>query len=219
MSPPPPPPQNHHHHHHHQHSNIKDIAGVVSKSNLNPEATLANVLISSALNNNNGQNVTTHAPPSLALRSLNPPSQPVSSGHTKATRQSHQLPWQPLGGEYIVSLDGGNDDAENDAANNAASTSIVFVFPDNRGVRGRLYITNFRLYFRSSAHDDLSPVIIDLPLGLIHRVEKIGHQSVKQSNLYGLLVTCKNGRRLRFACSAQQDTADTSNSTRSNSHG
>jgi hypothetical protein len=28
-------------------------------------------------------------------------------------------------------------------------SEIVFVMPDNRGVKGKLFISNFRLYFRS----------------------------------------------------------------------
>jgi hypothetical protein len=42
-------------------------------------------------------------------------------------------------------------------------------------------------------------IIIDLPLGFINRIEKLGHQSVKQNNFYGLIISCKNGRKLRFA--------------------
>ena len=34
-------------------------------------------------------------------------------------------------------------------------------------------------------------ITIDLPLGLINRVEKIGHQSSKHTNFYGFLITCK----------------------------
>ena len=74
-------------------------------------------------------------------------------------------------------------------------------------------------------------IIIDLPLGLINRIEKIGHQSSK-NNFYGLLISCKvssdcnfdlflllnslilvfdilkNGRRLRFANNSSLNTQD-----------
>ena len=37
-------------------------------------------------------------------------------------------------------------------------------------------------------------VIIDLPLALINRIEKIGHQSSKNVNFYGLVISCKVSR-------------------------
>lgn len=96
-------------------------------------------------------------------------------------------------------------------------SEIIFVMPDNRGIRGKLFISNFRLYFRSDVRIYLfklskyidkkmkllclkesysfnnyhSNIIIDLPLGLINRIEKIGHQSSKQVNFYGILISCK----------------------------
>jgi len=68
--------------------------------------------------------------------------------------------------------------------------------PDNRAICGKLYITNFRLFFKS---DDLYQInqyqstfiIIDLPLGLINRIEKVGHHSSKTVNFYGLIISCK----------------------------
>lgn len=97
-------------------------------------------------------------------------------------------PWVLLDGETFVN------------ENETPHSEIIFVMPDDRGIRGKLFITNYRLYFKS---DELqiyqSYLIINLPLGLIHRIEKIGHQSTKKSNFYGLLINCKNGRRLRFA--------------------
>lgn len=108
------------------------------------------------------------------------------------------LPWILLNGEVIV------DKNENDST---LYTQIVFVMPDNRAIRGKLYITNFRLYFLSDDFRSTSTqtrFIIDNPLGLIQKVEKIGNTaSSKSSNPYGLLITCKNGRRLRFANSQE----------------
>lgn len=72
----------------------------------------------------------------------------------------------------------------------------MFVLPDNRVINGRLYITNFRLFFKSIdqhqiSNDQPNFIIIDLPLGLINRIEKIGHQSSKHVNFYGLSISCK----------------------------
>lgn len=83
--------------------------------------------------------------------------------------------------------------------------------------KGRLYVTNFRLYFKSDVSmaflynlfeniidfyvikEANNYPIIDLPLGLINRIEKIGHQSSRQQNSYGIVISCKDGRRLKFA--------------------
>lgn len=93
-------------------------------------------------------------------------------------------------------------------------------------IRGLLYITNYRLFFKSIPHStntDSSPVasalvnttsglnnqrylanyLIDLPLGFICRVEKIGGSTSKGENSYGLEITCKDLRNLRFAHSRE----------------
>ncbi len=67
---------------------------------------------------------------------------------------------------------------------------------DNRAIRGKLYITNFRIYFRSDDLYQLNQhqphfIIIDLPLGLINKIEKVGHQSSKHVNFYGIVINCK----------------------------
>jgi hypothetical protein len=43
-----------------------------------------------------------------------------------------------------------------------------------------------------------SNLIIDLPLGLINRIEKIGHQSSKHTNFYGILISCKVNKLMLF---------------------
>jgi myotubularin-related protein 1/2 len=194
-------PQTQAHNLHHL-NNIKEIAGVVngpsasnmsnkSNGNTNGESAIINTLINSVNNKHNSP----LAPPSLSLKSI---SNTSSSKHSKS--HSNRMPWIFLDGEFLVNK---SDDSASGASSTSpdciqnSSTSIIFVLPDNRGVRGRLHISNFRLYFRSA--DELN-IIIDLPLGLINRIEKIGHQSARQTNFYGFLISCKNGRRLRFAC-------------------
>ncbi|CAL1590753.1 unnamed protein product [Knipowitschia caucasica] len=74
---------------------------------------------------------------------------------------------------------------------------VIYICPFNGPVKGKVLITNYRLYFRSS-DSDLS-VTLDVPLGAIGRVEKMGGASSRGENSYGLDITCKDMRNLRFA--------------------
>ena len=158
-------------------------------SNKTSDAVITNTLINSAHQSHTNKN-SPIAPPSLSLKSFN---------NTSTKNSKARMPWVFLDGECLVGKD--EEATTSDSIQNS-STSIIFVLPDNRGVRGRLFISNFRVYFRSA--DELN-IIIDLPLGLISRIEKIGHQSARQTNFYGFLISCKNGRRLRFACSLNDE--------------
>ncbi|KAJ8276162.1 hypothetical protein COCON_G00079140 [Conger conger] len=74
---------------------------------------------------------------------------------------------------------------------------IMYICPFNAAVKGKVFITNYRLYFRSV---DVEPVVmLDVPLGTISRVEKMGGASSRGENSYGLDITCKDMRNLRFA--------------------
>ncbi|XP_043377649.1 myotubularin isoform X2 [Chelonia mydas] len=74
---------------------------------------------------------------------------------------------------------------------------VIYVCPFNGAVKGRLYVTNYRLYLRSVEIDPV--VILDVPLGAIARIEKMGGASSRGENSYGLDITCKDMRNLRFA--------------------
>ncbi|KAL5488677.1 hypothetical protein EMCRGX_G017654 [Ephydatia muelleri] len=63
---------------------------------------------------------------------------------------------------------------------------------------GTLYITDYKLYFKSSKSQD-NPLILDVPLGAISHVEKMGRSRAKGENAYGLQVFCKDLRVLTFA--------------------
>ena len=54
------------------------------------------------------------------------------------------------------------------------------------------------LHFRSNANKDY-PLVIDIPLGFVSRVEKVGGQRTSAENAYGLEIFCKDIRSLRFA--------------------
>lgn len=74
---------------------------------------------------------------------------------------------------------------------------VIYMCPFNGPVKGKVLITNYRLHFRSSDTD--LTVILDVPLGAINRVEKMGGASSRGENSYGLDITCKDMRNLRFA--------------------
>ncbi|KAK7910300.1 hypothetical protein WMY93_014984 [Mugilogobius chulae] len=74
---------------------------------------------------------------------------------------------------------------------------VIYICPFNGPVKGKVLITNYRLYFRSSDSD--MTVMLDVPLGAISRVEKMGGASSRGENSYGLDITCKDMRNLRFA--------------------
>ncbi|XP_031458541.1 myotubularin isoform X1 [Phasianus colchicus] len=74
---------------------------------------------------------------------------------------------------------------------------VIYMCPFNGPVKGRVYITNYRLYLRSVENDPV--VVLDVPLGVISRIEKMGGASSRGENSYGLDITCKDLRNLRFA--------------------
>lgn len=74
---------------------------------------------------------------------------------------------------------------------------VTYLCPYQGPARGILTVTNYRLYFRS-ADKDLSNVI-DVPLGVVSRIEKVGGASSRGENAYGIEIFCKDMRNLRFA--------------------
>uniref|UniRef100_A0A6Q2Z3U1 Myotubularin n=1 Tax=Esox lucius TaxID=8010 RepID=A0A6Q2Z3U1_ESOLU len=74
---------------------------------------------------------------------------------------------------------------------------IIYMCPFNGALKGKVFITNYRLYFKSADADPA--VTLNVPLGVIGRVEKMGGASSRGENSYGLDITCKDMRNLRFA--------------------
>ncbi|XP_074062808.1 myotubularin [Macrotis lagotis] len=74
---------------------------------------------------------------------------------------------------------------------------VIYICPFNGPIKGRVYITNYRLYLRSLETD--TGALLDIPLGVIARIEKMGGASSRGENSYGLDITCKDMRNLRFA--------------------
>ncbi|KRT78277.1 hypothetical protein AMK59_6806 [Oryctes borbonicus] len=74
---------------------------------------------------------------------------------------------------------------------------VTYLCPYNGPARGVLTITNYKLYFRSVDKDGNK--VIDVPLGVVSRIEKVGGASSKGENAYGIEIFCKDMRNLRFA--------------------
>lgn len=81
---------------------------------------------------------------------------------------------------------------------------VTLVCPYRSPSHGTLYITNYRLFFQSRQVNDRDPpIIVDVALGAISRVEKIGGASSRGENSYGIEIFCKDVRNLRFAHNQQ----------------
>jgi myotubularin-related protein 1/2 len=80
---------------------------------------------------------------------------------------------------------------------NLKAREVTYLCPYSGPVRGSLYVTNYKLYFRN--HDADNCIIIELPLCSVNRVEKVGGASSKGENSYGIELFCKDMRNLRFA--------------------
>lgn len=81
-------------------------------------------------------------------------------------------------------------------------TDVGYICPYSGPIRGTLTITNFRLHFRSQPTNDKQKdpiVVLDVPLGVVSRVEKVGGASSRRENSYGIDIFCKDMRNLRFA--------------------
>lgn len=106
------------------------------------------------------------------------------------------LPFKVFDGEKLIDID--------------TRFSEVYFIGNNDRIKGKFYITNFRFYFKSDeastqlnndfTHStvDQSFLVLDVPLGLIHRIEKIHSTNSQVYELTGILVNCKNGRKLRI---------------------
>ena len=77
---------------------------------------------------------------------------------------------------------------------------VTYICPYSGPSVGILTITNYRLHFKSQPSSDKDPLIIlDVPLGVISRIEKVGGVTSRGENSYGIDIFCKDMRNLRFA--------------------
>ncbi|KAL1455314.1 hypothetical protein WDU94_009417 [Cyamophila willieti] len=73
---------------------------------------------------------------------------------------------------------------------------VTYLCPYSGPARGILSVTNYKLHFRSIDRD--TPYVVEVPLGVVSRVEKVGGQSSRGENSYGIELFCKDMRNLRF---------------------
>ncbi|GAB5584968.1 myotubularin-related protein 1 isoform X3 [Prionailurus iriomotensis] len=78
----------------------------------------------------------------------------------------------------------------------ATVKDVMYICPFVGAVTGTLTVTDFKMYFKSVERDP--NFVLDVPLGVISRVEKIGAQS-HGDNSCGIEIVCKDMRNLRLA--------------------
>ncbi|XP_075912714.1 phosphatidylinositol-3,5-bisphosphate 3-phosphatase MTMR2-like isoform X2 [Petromyzon marinus] len=74
---------------------------------------------------------------------------------------------------------------------------VAYICPFTGATRGTLSITNYKLYFKSSEREP--PLVLDVPLGVVSRVDKVTNTTSRAETAYRLELTCKDIRTLRFA--------------------
>ncbi|XP_061903892.1 myotubularin-related protein 2-like isoform X2 [Entelurus aequoreus] len=79
---------------------------------------------------------------------------------------------------------------------------VTYFCPFTGALRGIVTVTNYRLFFKCMDRDP--SFVLDLPLGVVSRIEKIGSASSRGDVSYGLV--CKDMRNLRFAHKQMDDT-------------
>ncbi|XP_027390392.1 myotubularin-related protein 1 isoform X1 [Bos indicus x Bos taurus] len=73
---------------------------------------------------------------------------------------------------------------------------VMYICPFVGAVTGTLTVTDFKMYFKNVERDP--HFVLEVPLGVISRVEKIGAQS-HGDNSCGIEIVCKDMRNLRLA--------------------
>ncbi|KAL5011392.1 hypothetical protein ScPMuIL_009943 [Solemya velum] len=73
---------------------------------------------------------------------------------------------------------------------------VTYLCPYIGPVRGTITVTNFKIYFKSL---DRESFILDVPLGVINKIEKMGGATSRGENSYRIDILCKDIRNLRFA--------------------
>lgn len=108
-----------------------------------------------------------------------------TAANTMGKKQQQQRPDDPplLAGEKVT----------------GQARDVTYLCPYYGPARGVLTVTNYRLYFRSVDKDTPPLNVIDVPLGVVSRIEKVGGASSRGENAYGIEIFCKDMRNLRFA--------------------
>ncbi|XP_061454917.1 myotubularin-related protein 1 isoform X2 [Rhineura floridana] len=109
----------------------------------------------------------------------------------------------PSGAEVDQALRDGNKLAQMEEAPlfpgesiKAIAKDVMYICPFIGAISGTLTVTDFKMYFKNVERDP--HFILDVPLGVMNRVEKIGVQS-HGDNSCGIEIVCKDMRNLRLA--------------------
>ncbi|XP_036975052.1 myotubularin-related protein 2 isoform X1 [Acanthopagrus latus] len=131
-----------------------------------------------------------------------PPSAMSSDSVSTSAELSPELRVKPKAAAKKVQRDSDKEEPQllpNEMVQDMAQ-DITYFCPFIGALRGTVTVTNYRLFFKCI---DREPAfVLDLPLGVVSRVEKIGNASRDVS--YGLV--CKDMRNLRFAHKQLEDT-------------
>eukprot|EP00062_Callorhinchus_milii_P001065 gi/632935768/ref/XP_007891237.1/ PREDICTED: myotubularin-related protein 1 isoform X2 [Callorhinchus milii] len=79
----------------------------------------------------------------------------------------------------------------------AIAKDVTYICPFIGAISGTLTVSDYKLYFKSTERDP--PFILDAPLGVVSRLEKIAGVQSHGENSCGLEIVCKDMRNLRFA--------------------
>lgn len=120
----------------------------------------------------------------------------LNSSNTANNSLAKGLPEKSSPTESILGDDGPPLLPGEKVVGNPQSRDVNYLCPYTGPVKGSLYVTNYKLYFRPSD----PRYIQDIPLCTISRVEKWGGFTSKGENSYGIELVCKDIRNLRFAC-------------------
>lgn len=74
---------------------------------------------------------------------------------------------------------------------------VTYLCPFQGPIRGCLFVTNYKLFFRSIEKEP--KFSMEVPLGVVSRIEKVGYASSRGENSYGIELFCKDLRNLKFA--------------------
>ncbi|KAM4546089.1 phosphatidylinositol-3,5-bisphosphate 3-phosphatase MTMR2 isoform 1-T1 [Odontesthes bonariensis] len=133
-----------------------------------------------------------------------PPSALSSDSVSTSAEFSPELRVKPKAAAKKVFRDSDKEEPQllpNETVQDAAQ-DVTYFCPFTGALRGKVMVTNYRLFFRSM--DREQSFVLDLPLGVVSRVEKIGSASNRGDVSYG--VVCKDMRNLRFAHKHLEDT-------------
>ena len=68
------------------------------------------------------------------------------------------------------------------------SRDVTYLCPYSGRTREVLTVTNYKLHFRSI--DRETPYVVEMPLGVVSRIERVGGASSKGENSYGIEFFC-----------------------------